>query len=351
MIRQSLIELTKCRLREFIREPSASFFVIFMPIVWMVILGLAFSPQKKEIIIVGVVNNVDNLASSLKLEQFIKELKKSKEIELVQNTKENLTKKLRLNKLSLILNLNKGYLQYTYDPTNPKSLTHRHLVDNFIQTSFGRNNPIRTQDLIYTPPGNRYIDFLIPGLLALSLLTTSLFGTGMVIVVSRREKLLQRFLVTPMKPIDYFLSHIIGRLLIVLLEVFVILLAGYLIFSFSIRGSLLDYFTISFLGASCFTSLALLCSSRGKNSSAYSGFANLIVIFLMLFSGIWFTRNNFPTWLQDISHYSPLSALVDSLRRISLEGDSIFFLHQEITLLVLYTVIFLLLSKKTFKWL
>ena len=101
-----------------------------------------------------------------------------------------------------------------------------------------------------------------------------------------------------------------------------------LIFDFSVKGSLLDYLAISFLGASCFTSLALLCSSKGKNSSAYSGFVNLIVIFLMLFSGIWFNRNNFPAWLQDLSFYSPLSALVDSLRKISLEGDSLFFLSQ-----------------------
>ena len=351
MIKKSLVELVKCRLREFIREPSAAFFVFTMPIVWMIILGLAFSPDKnKEGLHIGAFYQEGTL--SVLQTKLIQTLSEKEDIIVMKSSKEDLLKKLRQNEISLILNLNDPYaINYVYDSANPQSRLHRHEVNDILQQSLGRKEMVAIKDSIYTPDGSRYIDFLIPGLLALSLLTTSLFGTGMIIVVSRREKLLQRFLVTPMKPLEYFMSHVISRMMIVFMEVCVILLAGYLLFSFHLKGSFFSYLVLSFLGAACFTSLAILCSSRGKNSSAYSGVANLVVILLMLLSGIWFNRGNFPLWLQKTSQYSPLSALVDGLRKIALEGDGLMELGGELSLIAFYTVIFLFLSRKCFSWL
>lgn len=350
MITRSFIELTKCRLREFIREPSAAFFVFTMPILWMLILGLAFSSDKKEEISLGVI-----VPSVLKEDKSTKKLlgnlRRENHLKLIEGTKPELRRKLRQNQISFILELSEDFnLSYAYDATNPKSLLHKYEVDNLIQAEFGRRDSLATKDDPYTPSGSRYIDFLVPGLLALSLLTTSLFGTGMIIVVSRREKLLQRFLVTPMKPLEYFMSHITSRMVIVFFEVLVILLAAYLFFGFAVEGSLLSYFLVSFLGALCFTSLAILCSSKGKNSSAYSGFSNLIMILLMLLSGIWFSRGNFPLWLQNLSELSPLSALVDALRKIALEGEGLFQLTPELLTLCVYSLLFIALSRKTFRW-
>ena len=351
MISKSFIELTKCRLREFIREPSAAFFVFSMPILWMVLLGLAFSSDKKEFISVGITTEKHTSLSEEK-NLLLSALAEKENFKVKEMDKEKLFKLLRQNEVSLILDFSEAnVLNYAYDSTNPKSLLHKLKINTLLQEKLGRQDILKAKDSVYTPAGSRYIDFLIPGLLAFSLLTTSLFGTGMIIVVSRREKLLQRFLVTPMKPLEYFLSHMASRMMIVFLEVCVILLAGFLLFGFTVKGSLLSYFALSFLGGLCFTSLAIFCSSKGKNSSAYSGFANLIVVILMIISGIWFNRNNFPLWLQELSRYSPLSALVDGLRRIALEGESLFHLGPESFLIFLYTVFFLAMSKKYFKWL
>jgi len=350
MLTRSFAELTKCRLREFIREPSAAFFVFSMPILWMIILGLAFSSKHKEEISIGlIIPSV--LKDSKSTQKLLKNLTREDHFKIIEASQTELRRKLRQNQISFILEVNEDFnLSYIYDATNPKSLLHKYEVDNLIQAEFGRRDSLATKDHPYTPSGSRYIDFLVPGLLALSLLTTSLFGTGMIIVVSRREKLLQRFLVTPMKPIEYFLSHITSRLIIVFFEVLAILLAAYFFFGFFVEGSLFSYFLVSFLGALCFTSLAILCSSRGKNSSAYSGFSNLIMILLMLLSGIWFSRGNFPIWLQNLSVFSPLSALVDALRKIALEGESLFQLTPEVSILLVYSLIFIGLSRKTFRW-
>lgn len=350
MIKKSLVELVKCRLREFIREPSAAFFVFTMPVLWMVLLGFTISSGKKQTYSVGVIKTELRDSSS---EQKTLELtlESREDIKLFKEDKEDLFKRLRQNEINLIIDLSDPKkIHYSYDDTNPRALLHKLEINRTLQTALGRQDTISSKETIYTPSGSRYVDFLIPGLVAFSLLSTSLFGVGMIIVVSRREKLLQRFLVTPMKPLDYFTSHLVSRMIVAFLEVLVILLAGALIFGFTVKGSLLSFSLLSFLGALCFTSLAILCASRGRNSSAYSGFVNLIVIVGMFLSGVWFNRNIFPVWLQDLSRFSPLSALVDGLRKIALEGESLMALGSESLILSVYLFFFLIMSKKYFRW-
>jgi ABC-2 type transport system permease protein len=241
----SLIELTKCRLREFIREPSAAVFVVSMPVMWMVLLGfLIQSPDPKE----------------------------------------------------------------------------------------------------------RYIDFLIPGLAAFSIMTSSMFGVGMTVVVHRRENLLKRFLVTPMPRYEYLLSHVISRLVILLTELASILIAAKLIFGFSIKGSLIDFSVFAVLGAAAFTTLGVFCASRTTNASTMMGITNLVMVPLMIVSGIWFSRSTFPDWLTALTAYSPLSALADGLRGIALEGKGLTALTFEASILLVMFAIAALLAYRFFSW-
>ena len=135
-----------------------------------------------------------------------------------------------------------------------------------------------------TAKGARYIDFLIPGLLALSVMTSSLFGTGMTIVSNRRDNLLKRYIVTPMLQSHFILSHVVGRLMVLSFEFFVILLAGALLFRFGSFSQIIPMFLVSCAGAACFTTLALLVGSRTKNVAAMGGMINLIMFPMMMLS-------------------------------------------------------------------
>jgi ABC-type multidrug transport system permease subunit len=245
VLSKSLVELIKCRLREFIREPSAAVFVVTMPVMWMIILGFAIKGQ-----------------------------------------------------------------------------------DN----------------------GTRYVDFLVPGLAAFSIMTSSMFGVGMTIVVHRRENLLKRFLVTPMPRYEYLLSHIVSRLFILLSELASILIAAKLLFAFSLKGSLFDFAVISILGAAAFTTLGILCASRTTNTSTMMGITNLVMVPLMIVSGIWFSRANFPDWLTTLTAYSPLSALADGLRGVALEGKGLTLLGFESTILLVVCAVAALFAYRLFSW-
>ena len=350
MLSKSLIEMTKGRLREFKREPSAMLFVLLMPILWMLLLGFAFNDKPETSTIHLLVQNTSSLKT---LESdFVTSMNAHADIQLEISP---LTKKstlLQKNPL-LLVEISNDAVQYTMNPRNPKAKKAHFLVQNYFQDTLHRIDPIPSRIIALANNGYnsfRYIDFLIPGLLAFSIMSTSLFGTGQTIVSNRRENLLKRYRVTPIKTYEYFLSHVLGRFLIALLEITVILSFGFFVFNFKIVGSVMEFLGMCLLGVACFSSLAICLGSRFKNSSSYNSMINVVVFLLMFLSGIWFSKENYPFWVQNLSSFLPLTAFVDAVRAIALDGTSIKELLKPIIVLCVYLGASATLAKKYFLW-
>jgi ABC-2 type transport system permease protein len=347
--RSSLFELTKGRWREFRREPSAFFFVIFMPILWMVILGLAFSGKDTLKVHVGWINGQPETVANYQFD-IPGSLSSNKAINLHRGDKTEIKLKHLRGDISAIVLADETGLKVSFDSASQEGANASSIINSTLQEAAGRTDPLAIGTEKITLPGTRYIDFLIPGLLALSVMTSSLFGTGMLIVSNRRENLLKRYLATPMKPHEYLLSHIFGRTFIFIVEVSAILIAGYLIFGFKSIGSHFALLVFAFLGTAAFTSLAILCAARTANPAVMNGMTNVISLPMMLVAGVWFSRANFPEWLGQIVQYLPLTALVDGLRKITLEGASLSSLAIESAILFTYTLISTIATTKLFKW-
>src|SRR5439155_5275100 len=114
----------------------------------------------------------------------------------------------------------------------------RNTVDDALQTASGRKPAFATSEQEMTDPGGRYIDFLIPGLLGMSLMGGGLWGVGFVTVDMRIRKLLKRFLATPMKKSQFLMGIMLSRLVFMLPEMVVLLLFAYFAFGVVIQGSL-----------------------------------------------------------------------------------------------------------------
>src|SRR5690606_36373330 len=126
---------------------------------------------------------------------------------------------LKRGDVQIIVDAGEAGVTYTYDPANRESKTARLVIDDVIERGLGRQDLIGVRDAAVAIPGTRYIDFLGPGLLALTIMTTSLFGTGHTIVANRRENLLKRYTATPMRPFAYIMSHVVGRGFILAVEI------------------------------------------------------------------------------------------------------------------------------------
>ena len=345
MLSVSLREQIKCRWREFLREPSAFFWVVFMPLLWMVILGFSFSNSSSESYGVG-------WADSYKNTDFQTALKEHDQIKLTSGNLEELRTAIKRGKIQLVITAGTtgDELSYLLDPTNPSAQRAKEKVDDILQRTAGRSDLFASKVEAIEAKGTRYIDFLIPGLLGLSIMTSSLFGVAMTIVSNRRENLLKRYIATPMKPYEYIVSHIFGRFFVLAAEFFSVMLAGYLLFDFVVEGSFLSYTVIAMMGAAAFTAIAMVCGSRTKSIPTVSGMTNLISMPMMMLSGIFFSTQNFPEWLQSVVKFFPLTAIVDALRKISLEGQSFDQLGFELSILMIYTIVGVVASKVLFRW-
>jgi ABC-2 type transport system permease protein len=340
----SLLVMVKCRWLEFRREPSAFYYVIFFPIIAILCLGSIFnSPDPKPHLI--------GLDSQSVFNKAVYDLRQHNEFKVIDGDVKTLEKSLIQGKIQLIVRFTPKEIIFNFDPKNNDARFARLGILDVARNSEEQTPKIQIQDNPVSSSGMRYVDFLIPGLLAFSIISTSMFGTGQLIVSNRRDNLLKRFFVTPMKPSTYITSQILGRLIILLIEATVILTCGWLVFDFKVQGSMTLFLLFTALGAATFTALAIAAAARTSNSSAYAGIVNAIVMPLALIGGVWFSREYLPNWLNLASGgYSPLSILVDSLRAIALERTGLRELWPQAMKLGFFTLLFSIYSIRRFKW-
>ncbi len=348
MLSPSLQQQIKCRWREFRREPSAFFWVIFMPILWMLALGFAFSKPRPEIYGIGWLapESPDTFAQTIETS-----LAQNSQIKLRKGTAEELSTRMKRGEIVLVVSMSPpSQAMYQLDDKNPEANRAKAFVDNIVQAAGGRVDPVPTLTQAINAEGGRYVDFLIPGLLGLSVMTSSLFGVGMTIVSNRKENLLKRYLATPMRAWEYIVSHIFGRMMVLTAEFLAVMITGFLIFKFKVYGPFLAYIVFTVLGAAAFTGIALLCAARTRSIPMISGLTNLISLPMMMLSGVFFSKNNLPDWLLQFTNLLPLTALNDGLRKIALEGLGLMDLSFEVSVLLFYAVICSALAQRRFRW-
>lgn len=347
--RSSFLELIKGRWREFIREPSAAFFVVLMPIVFMTILGFALEGSQEDIYGVGWITDIPDAQRQSAEEQFMA-LSRDRALKVKSGTSSELALAMQRGEVQVIVEILPNSVQLTLDSQSREARQAKLRVEDTLQRAAGRTDPLLILQEKTTIPGTRYIDFLVPGLLAMSIMTTSLFGTGMLIVSNRRENLLKRYLATPMRPYEYILSHVVGRGFMLGIEVSSILLAARMLFAFELHGRWLDFALFATLGAAAFTALGLLLASRTANAAAMNGMTNLITLPMLIVSGVWFSRSHFPDWLANGVRWLPLTALTDGLRRIALEGAGLVSLSFELSILASFFMVCAIVTVPLFKW-
>ena len=185
--------------------------------------------------------------------------------------------------------------------------------------------PIRWRSRLETmqEPGGRYIDFLVPGLVGMSLMGGGLWGVGFVTVDMRIRKVLKRFLATPMRKTDFLFGILISRLLFLVPEILVLMLFARVAFGVVIQGSVLSIVVLILLGALTFAGIGLLVASRARTLEAVSGLMNLVMLPMWVLSGIFFSSERFPEAMQPFIKALPLTPLIEALRAVTIEGMSL----------------------------
>lgn len=340
--RSPLRELTLSRLREFLREPEAVFWSYGFPLILVIGLGLAFRNRPAETVYVDVEQHAQAAAVAA-----ILEAQPNLSVTICESGA--CADRLRLGKSALLVTPDQPQ-RYRFDPSRPESALARQRVDDVLQRAAGRVDPVDTADQHVTEPGARYIDFLVPGLLGMNLMAGGLWGVGFVIVDMRVKKLLKRLVATPMRKTHFLWSIIGGRITFTLPELAIILASGVLLFGVPIRGSALSIAALVLIGGASFAGLGLLLACRAQRIETVSGLMNLAMVPMWLLSGIFFSPDRFPDFLQPLVQVLPLTQLNYALRDVILEGASLLSQGWRILALVLWGVIPFGLALRWFRW-
>lgn len=341
-----LIELTTMRVREFLREREAVFWVFVFPVLMTFALGIAFRNTGPEKTFVAIESDATNPSVS----ELANVLAKSPEISSSVLAPDEAARSLRSGKVEIIIKPGNDSYSLRFDPTRPESRTARLIVDDVLQRAKGRSDVFTVGEERITEPGARYVDFLVPGLIGMNLMGSGLWGLGFTIVIARSRKLLKRFAATPMRRWHYLLSFMLSRLVFLLLEVAAVVVFAWLVFGFTVRGSWLNCSLIVLLGGFTFSGIGLLVAARPTTIEGVSGLMNFIMLPMWLLSGTFFSSERFPQVFQPFIKALPLTALNTLLRAVMNEGAPLWANWMHVAILLAWLLMSFVVALKIFRW-
>ncbi|MGD8268430.1 MAG: ABC transporter permease [Desulfobacterales bacterium] len=196
----------------------------------------------------------------------------------------------------------------------------------------------------------RYIDWLFPGILAMNMMFSALWGVGYVVVRYRKNGTLRRLKATPLMAFEYLTAQMLSRLFLLMFTLAVVWFGCDLIFEFNVLGSLADIFLMFFLGSLSLTALGLVLAARGVSEEFTTGILNFISWPMMFLSEVWFSLEGAPQWVRQLSQIFPLTQLLQGIRKITNDGATLSEVFPEIGILAGMTILFLLVGAMLFSW-
>jgi ABC-type multidrug transport system permease subunit len=257
---------------------------------------------------------------------------------------------LKRGNLNLVLDEASGKIQYHFDPRNPDAqLSYLKLSKLLDKTGSG---PTTDEGEIrpLTVTGTRYIDFLVPGLIAMGIMMSTLWGVSYSIIETRSKKLLRRMIATPMKRSNFLIALITVRVGLNFFEALVLFIFAHLVFGISISGSLFALMLLFLAGNMAFSGISILCASHTARTEIGNGLVNAISMPMMILSGIFFSYHNFPDWIIPVIRLFPLTMLADGLRSIFIEGAGLKEVILPVIVLSGTGILLFLGGLRIFKW-
>ncbi len=196
----------------------------------------------------------------------------------------------------------------------------------------------------------RYIDWFFPGIMAMNMMFSALWGVGYVVVRYRKNGALKRLKATPLTAFEYLSAQMLSRIFLLMFTLVIVFLGSDIIFNLHVRGSYLLMAIVFFLGGLSLCSLGLILAARGTSEEFTSGVLNFISWPMMFLSEVWFSLEGSPQWVQSLAGIFPLTHLLRAARKVMNEGATFMEIQPECIFLIIFTTLALILAALLFSW-
>ncbi len=326
---KNVIALWSARNREYYRDKSSLFWSFLFTPMLVVILALSFSGEDTEVFAVGVLNSADKVPTS--------DLDWVSRIDY--NDRDRAMAQVQYQQIDLLFE--PAEQRYWLNDRSTKSKLLVQLLDSKLNGWQGQAASGRQV---------RYIDWVLPGMLAMNIMFSGLFGVGYVIVRYRKNGVLKRLQATPVKAWQFLLAQGLSRLVIMLSVTAILFIACQWMVDLIVVGSRWLLLLIALLGNLSIIGLALLFASRSASEEFTNGLLNAVSFPMLLLSEVWFSLDKAPEWLRTVADISPLTHMVRAARSVMLEGAGFYDIWTELVVLAVMTIISLTVAARLFRW-
>jgi len=353
----------KISVKRYFRDKTALFFTIAFPLIFLFIFG-GLSRSNGVSFHVALINQSNEPFAG----DFVKQLEGSKTFN-VNKTITNLDeakKRMSRSEIDAAIVLPPDFGQPKNGlPTgsalvyyNQNSASAAQALSSVLQGTF---EGINTQLLKLPPPFtvapkaiNEHslsrFDYTFSGLLGFAILGLGIFGPVNYFPQMKKQGILRRIHITPIRVWEYFTSNVISTAVIGLFSIAIMFAVAATVFHFRPVGNFLELAGLIVLGIFCIFGIGLAVGGWAKNENQAAPLANIITFPMMFLSGTFFPRFQMPDWLQHITTYLPLTPVIDGIRMVATEGKHLTQIGPQIGLIVVWTVIIYLIAFRTFRW-
>ena len=357
--------LTRSSIKMFLRNKQALFFTLFIPIVIMTIFGLiGFDTVPK--IKVGIVAAAPQQSTTA----FIEQLKNISAFTVTVGSESDEGAALKKGDRAVVLMLPDSLIP------NPAELrgTEEQQQAIPILSNAGQKQQASTAISIFTQMFDtmnmalaqtpqlfdlqveevnarnlKYIDFLLPGVVAMAVMQMAVFSVAFVFADYKEKGILKRLLATPMKPIHFVTANVVTRLIVAVVQAAILIAVGVLLFHSQVVGSYWLGLLVSTLGGIMFLGLGFTISGIAKTVDAVPAIANIVIFPMLFLGGVFFPTDSMPDWLQRVVQYLPLSYFSNGLREVMTNGAGFSVIASDVYWMIAWSVALILLAVLTFR--
>ena len=339
--------------KSYVRNRSAVFFGVLFPLILMTLIGLAFSRTDTVVFTISVVDEGNGVIAR----PLIESLRQVPVLKVFQESKDRALAQLRRGDRAIVIVIPAGgttlhaYVDSSREQTSRTALL---ILQRFVAEAnlkiAGATGVLRLTESTVAGSRATSFDFLLPGILAMTIAQTGLMGVSTVVAQMRERLLLKRVMATPVSPL-MFLGGLVARFsLVQMLQVGIIFVVATVVFGAHTQGSLFDLTILALVGAVAFFGVGFAISTVSKTSESANLLGSLVNFPMMFLAGTFWPRELMPQSIRPVIAFLPLSPLVDAMRGVSVTGEPLTHYLWALGYLAALTIAAFALAVRRFRW-
>jgi len=360
----TILVFAKISIRRYFRDKLAIFFTVLFPLIFLFVFG-SFSKSNDVNFHIGLVNQSQSQFS----QKFVQDTKNNKMFKVDKEVNDLEAAKTKMSRseidATVVLpptfgdikdGVPTGQAVVYYDQNN---ISAAQTLQSILQGEFEGINaklvktqaPFSVASKSTNTTGLSKLDYTVAGLIGFSIIGLGIFGPVNYFPQMKKEGILRRLHITPLRVWQYFIASVLSNAVIGLFSIgIMIAVASSPLFHFKIIGNYFELALFLIFGILCIFGIGLAIGGWAKNENQAAPLANIVVFPMLFLSGTFFPRFGMPEWLQHVTNFLPLTPIIDGIRMIATEGKHLTDIGPQLGLMSIWTIIIYAIAFRVFRW-